>query len=156
MLACTRSPTLRPRALRRAPWPVCFVSCVFPGTILNISAQLGSDVVFPGVRLRFDNDLDLLRSEVAREFPAQQDNFEKTDQRSRRIRRSRRIAPSHFSPRAQLQRFITEPMLVEMIFCPLMFYGSAREHDMDWGQFSIMFRSIFYGRPSADRTRACD
>jgi len=25
-----------------------------------------------------------------------------------------------------------------------MFYGSAREHDMDWGQFSIMFRSIFW------------
>jgi hypothetical protein len=39
-----------------------------------------------------------------------------------------------------------------MIFCPLMFYGSAREHDMDWGQFSIMFRSIFLeglGRPQA-------
>ena len=29
-----------------------------------------------------------------------------------------------------------------MLFCPLMFYGNAREHDMDWGQFSIMFRSI--------------
>lgn len=39
-----------------------------------------------------------------------------------------------------------------MLFCPLMFYGSAREHDMDWGQFSIMFRSIFMeglGRPHA-------
>ena len=47
---------------------------------------------------------------------------------------------------------ITEPLLVEMLFCPLMFYGSAREHDMDWGQFSIMFRSIFLeglGRPAA-------
>ena len=45
---------------------------------------------------------------------------------------------------------LTEPVLVEMLFCPLMFYGSAREHDMDWGQFSIMFRSIFLeglGRP---------
>jgi phytoene dehydrogenase-like protein len=33
-----------------------------------------------------------------------------------------------------------------------MYYGSAREHDMDWGQFSIMFRSIFLeglGRPAA-------
>jgi phytoene dehydrogenase-like protein len=47
---------------------------------------------------------------------------------------------------------ITEPLLVEMLFCPLMYYGSAREHDMDWGQFSIMFRSIFMeglGRPAA-------
>jgi len=24
-----------------------------------------------------------------------------------------------------------------------MYYGSAREHDMDWGQFSILFRSVF-------------
>ena len=44
-----------------------------------------------------------------------------------------------------------------MLFCPLMFYGSAREHDMDFGQFSIMFRSIFLeglgpalGRRAAD------
>jgi phytoene dehydrogenase-like protein len=47
---------------------------------------------------------------------------------------------------------ISDPLLVEMLFCPLMFYGSAREHDMDWGQFSIMFRSIFMeglGRPHA-------
>ena len=39
-----------------------------------------------------------------------------------------------------------------MLFCPLMYYGSARENDMDWGQFSIMFRSIFLeglGRPAA-------
>ena len=44
---------------------------------LNISPQIGSDIVFPGVRLRFNNNLDLLRSEVAREFPAQRDNFER-------------------------------------------------------------------------------
>ena len=33
-----------------------------------------------------------------------------------------------------------------------MFYGSAREDDMDFGQFCIMFRSIFFeglGRPYA-------
>ena len=30
-----------------------------------------------------------------------------------------------------------------MLFCPLLFYGGAKEHDMDFGQFSIMFRSIF-------------
>src|SRR6187455_1949175 len=44
---------------------------------LALAPQIGSEVVFPGVRLRFDNDLELLRTEVAREFPAQRDNFEK-------------------------------------------------------------------------------
>jgi phytoene dehydrogenase-like protein len=39
---------------------------------------------------------------------------------------------------------------VEMIFCPLMYYGSARENDMDFYQFAIMFKSIFlegFARP---------
>ena len=56
------------------------------------------------------------------------------------------------SAREVVSSIIREPLLVEMLFCPLMFYGSAREHDMDWGQFSIMFRSIFLeglGRPAA-------
>ena len=37
---------------------------------------------------------------------------------------------------------IDDPLLAEMLLCPLMWYGNAREHDMDFGQFCIMFRSI--------------
>ncbi len=47
---------------------------------------------------------------------------------------------------------IRDPLLVEMLFCPLMWYGNARVHDMDFGQFCIMFRSIFmegFARPLA-------
>lgn len=118
---------------------------------LQISPQLGSDIVFPGVRLRFDNDIELLRSEVAREFPTEQDNFERL---IAAIVEYDDLNESHqaVSARVKVAEFIGEPLLVEMLFCPLMFYGSAREHDMDWGQFSIMFRSIFLeglGRPQA-------
>jgi phytoene dehydrogenase-like protein len=118
---------------------------------LEIAPQIGSDIVFPGARLKFNNELDLLRSEVARAFPQQQDNFERLigavveyddlDESHQRI-----------SAREHVAEIIRDPLLVEMLFCPLMFYGSAREHDMDWGQFSIMFRSIFMeglGRPFA-------
>lgn len=117
----------------------------------QISPQLGSEVVFPGVRLRFDNDLDLLRAEVAREFPGQVDHFERLicavveyddlDETHQEI-----------SARRRLEELLEDPVLIEMLLCPLMYYGSAREHDMDWGQFSIMFRSIFMeglGRPHA-------
>ena len=118
---------------------------------LKISPQLGSDIVFPGVRLRFDNDIELLRSEVAREFPSECDNF---DRLIEAIVEYDDLNETHqaISARARVSEFIREPLLVEMLFCPLMFYGSAREHDMDWGQFSIMFRSIFLeglGRPHA-------
>ena len=38
---------------------------------------------------------------------------------------------------------IDDPLLVEMIFCPILFYGGSQEHDMDFDQFSILFRAIF-------------
>jgi phytoene dehydrogenase-like protein len=118
---------------------------------LQISPQLGSEVVFPGVRLRFNNSIDLLRAEVAREFPAESDRF---DILIEAIVEYDDLNESHqaISARERLTELLGNPLLVEMLFCPLMFYGSAREHDMDWGQFSIMFRSIFLeglGRPLA-------
>jgi phytoene dehydrogenase-like protein len=118
---------------------------------LALAPQIGSEVVFPGSRLAFDNDPELLRAEVGREFPAQVDNFERL---LAAVVDYDDLNDSHaaISARTRVGEFITDPLLLEMLFCPLMFYGSAREHDMDWGQFSIMFRSIFMeglGRPHA-------
>jgi phytoene dehydrogenase-like protein len=116
-----------------------------------IAPQLGSEIAFPGVRLRFDNDAQTLRDEVAWAFPREADNF---DRLTREIVEYDDLSDAHtnVSARQVVSSIITEPLLVEMLFCPLMFYGSAREDDMDWGQFSIMFRSIFLeglGRPQA-------
>jgi phytoene dehydrogenase-like protein len=116
-----------------------------------ISPQLGSEIAFPGVRLRFDNEAQTLRDEVAWAFPKQADNF---DRLTREIVAYDDLSEAHMnqSAREVVGSIITEPLLVEMLMCPLMFYGSAREHDMDWAQFSIMFRSIFLeglGRPAA-------
>jgi phytoene dehydrogenase-like protein len=116
-----------------------------------IAPQIGSEIAFPGVRLRFDNDERTLRDEVAWAFPRQVDNF---DRLAREVVSYDDLSDQHanVSARELVGSIITEPLLVEMLFCPLMFYGSAREHDMDWGQFSIMFRSIFLeglGRPAA-------
>jgi len=118
---------------------------------LAIAPQLGSEIAFPDARLRFDNDAETLRAQVAHVFPQQVDNF---DRLSREVIEYDDLDESHqhVSAREVVSSIITEPLLVEMLFCPLMFYGSAREHDMDWGQFSIMFRSIFLeglGRPQA-------
>jgi phytoene dehydrogenase-like protein len=116
-----------------------------------IAPQLGSEIAFPGARLRFDNDARTLRDEVAWAFPEQADNFNRL---TREIVEYDDLSEAHagVSAREVVSSIISEPLLVEMLFCPLMFYGSAREHDMDWGQFSIMFRSIFLeglGRPAA-------
>lgn len=118
---------------------------------LALAPQVGSEIVFPGVRLRFDNGVELLQSEVGREFPAQRDSFARL---MAEVVDYDDLDETHaaVSARRRVGEIISDPLLVEMLFCPLMFYGSAREHDMDWGQFSIMFRSIFMeglGRPHA-------
>ncbi len=142
---------ITPQGTKKGPLARLLKQLRFSRNDFEISPQLGSEILFPGVRLRFSNGLDLLRSEVAKEFPHQAANFDRLiDQ----IVQYDDLEESHqaISARQHVSEILTEPLLVEMLFCPLMFYGSAREHDMDWGQFSIMFRSIFMeglGRPLA-------
>jgi phytoene dehydrogenase-like protein len=142
---------ITPKGTKKGPLARLLRQLRFSWDDFQISPQIGSQVVFPGHRLQFDNNPERLAESVACEFPAQADNWRKfiasiadyddlTDEHQQQ------------SARAVVSSYLTEPLLVEMLFCPLMFYGSAREHDMDWGQFCIMFRSIFLeglGRPHA-------
>jgi len=55
-----------------------------------------------------------------------------------------------------LQEHLSDPLLIEMLLCPLMFYGSAQEDDMDFTQFVILFKSIFlegFARPWGGMSR---
>ena len=98
--------------------------------------------------LSFTNDFSVLESEVAAKFPAQADGF-------REIARSVREAPlsgdgDSASARGFIRAHVGDPLLEDMLLCPLMFYGSAREDDMDLGQFAIMFRALYlegFARP---------
>jgi phytoene dehydrogenase-like protein len=117
----------------------------------SLAPQIGSAVAFPGVRLAFNNDVRLLESEIARAFPAQRDNFQRL---MGQIVEYDDLDQSVFdlSARQILSSTITDPLLVEMLLCPVMWYGNAREDDMDWGQFCIMFRALYLegmGRPYA-------
>ncbi len=109
----------------------------------------GSRVVFPCVELRFNNDFELLRSEVARAFPGEADGFSKL---AGFVREYDAFADGLVveSARDKLDCFIREPLLRELLLCPLMYYGCAREGDMDLDQFVIMFRALYFegfGRP---------
>jgi phytoene dehydrogenase-like protein len=117
----------------------------------SLAPQLGSLIAFPGVRLAFNNDIRLLESQVAAAFPRQKDNFQTLlsqildyDDLNQDV--------FELSARQVLGNTITDPLLVEMLLCPVMWYGNAREEDMDWGQFCIMFRALYLegmGRPHA-------
>src|SRR6266542_1211869 len=99
--------------------------------------------------LRFTNDFAVFESEIAAAFPAQIDGF----------RRLVALVKTHddvaldavpASAREIVRRHVTDPLLADMLFCPVMYYGSAQEHDMEFGQFVIMFKALFlegFARP---------
>lgn len=115
----------------------------------DLSPQNGSSVVFPGRRIEFDNDYPAFLDNVCTAFPNQADRFrqlvatiEEFDELN--------LGQQPVSARAVLNQHLTDPVLIDMLFCPLMFYGSAIPHDMDFNQFVIMYKSIFqegFGRP---------
>jgi phytoene dehydrogenase-like protein len=113
--------------------------------------QKGSRVTFGplGERsLRFTNDFAVLESDVAAHFPAEAEGFRKVAAYVRDMPLSGGAQGA--SARAFLRESIGDPVLEDMILCPLMFYGSAREDDMDLGQFAIMFRALYlegFARP---------
>ncbi|MCD0461543.1 phytoene desaturase family protein [Roseiconus lacunae] len=117
----------------------------------KLAEQVGSSIRFPGVSLDFSNDAELLENEVAERFPTQIDGYRSLCQSlldysdmdggdERFMRSARDVMGEHLS----------DPLLIEMLLCPLMWYGNAREDDMDFGQFCIMFRACYlegFGRP---------
>lgn len=99
--------------------------------------------------LAFTNEFALFESEVARVFPAQIDGFRRLVELVKTYDDvSLTAAPE--SARAIVRRHLTDPLLEDMLFCPVMYYGSATERDMEFGQFVIMFKALFlegFARP---------
>lgn len=108
-----------------------------------------SEVRFPGRSLRFTNDANVLIDEVAREFPAEADNFRRLVEAIRDYDDARLDLPWR-STRAALGEFLRDPVLVDMILCPIFYYGSPEEHDLDFTSFATLFKAILlegFARP---------
>lgn len=110
---------------------------------LDLNPQGFSRIAFPGIDLKFGNGFKLLESEIERSFPDQMDGFrlllKKIDEWD-----DNELDYPDVSARQIVGDCLSDPVLGEMLFCPLMFYGNAREHDMEFGQFVILFKSLFY------------
>jgi len=100
----------------------------------------------PGsVSLRATNDFSVFEGEVARAFPGQVDGFRALAGLMREFsERAFAGGGADVSAREVVRRYVSDPLLEDMIFCPVMYYGSATEHDMDFGQFVLLFRAIFF------------
>lgn len=132
-----------PKGTKGTPLTKLLRQLRIPYDDLDLCPQYGSRVSFPGCELRFDNNFALLESEVERAFPNQIDGFRALAAEIRELD-AFNLGATPASARAAVQRHIKEPLLEDMLFCPVMYYGSAQEHDMDYGQFAIMFRSLFF------------
>ncbi len=99
--------------------------------------------------LRFTNRFEVLDASVAEKFPAQADGFRRLVEYIRAfddVALDRAPVPA----RAVFRQYINDPLLEDMLFCPLMYYGSAQEHDMEFSQAVIMFKALFlegFARP---------
>lgn len=101
------------------------------------------------ISLRFTNDFPVFESEVASRFPAQIDGFRRL---VAKIRSYDDVSLDALPESARLvvRAHITDTLLEDMLFCPVMYYGSASERDMEFGQFVIMFKALFlegFARP---------
>ena len=106
-----------------------------------LQEQIGSEIRFSGRSLLFSNDPEVLEDAISRAFPACIDRFR---QLRKTIERYDPFAPSPWrSARQFLAEYLQDSRLEDMLLLPLMVYGNAEEHDMDLGQFVIMFRAIF-------------
>jgi phytoene dehydrogenase-like protein len=127
---------------RKAPLNRLLRQLRIPYEALGAVEQKSSAVSFPQVRLAFGNELDQLYDSVRDAFPDKLDAFSGLVGCIREMD-AYSYGRSYASARENLGRILGEGQLAEMLLCPMMYYGSAWEHDMDFGQFAILFRSVF-------------
>jgi phytoene dehydrogenase-like protein len=147
-----------PKGVKSAPLPKLLRQLKLKAEDFALCPQLMSVIRFPNKTLRFDNDFDFFVQEVVDNFPRQADNFLKLLKTIFEYDELNLYAKP-VSAREVVRSIIPDPLLVDMILCPLMFYGNAQEDDMELGQFVIMFKSIFcegFARPQAGTRQILD
>lgn len=134
---------------RRLPMVKLLRQLRLPREALDLNEQLGSAIAFGQCQLRFSNNIELLESEVEEAFPESIDGFR---QLTAYVESFDDTAdqPAQGSARQCLHNFIPDPLLREMLLCPLMYYGNPREHDMELAGFATLFKAIYlqgFARP---------
>jgi phytoene dehydrogenase-like protein len=127
---------------KQAPLPKLLRQLRIRQDELDLVEQGHSAIEFPGVKLRFDNRFELMCADIAKNFPSKIDAFLKLTDYIKNYN-DVSLNAEYKSARKVVSEFINDKLLEDMIFCPVMYYGSAVEDDMDFSQFCIMFKSLF-------------
>ena len=140
-----------PKGVKSTPLPKLLRQLKLKAEDFALCQQRMSAIKFPDKTLRFNNNLEFFIQEVVDNFPTQADNFQKL---LKVISEYNELAldSKPISAREVVSSIISDTLLIDMIFCPLMFYGNAQENDIEFGQFVIMFKGIYcegFARPQA-------
>jgi len=138
-----------PPGTRKAPLTKLFRQLRIDREAFDLLPQKGSRVVFPGRSLGFSNGIERLEQSVADAFPRQIDGFRKLLEALPEIDSLSATADTR-SARAWMSTFLSDPELTDMLLCPLCYYGSAIEDDLELAQFAILFQAIYlegFARP---------
>ncbi|MEM9381999.1 MAG: NAD(P)/FAD-dependent oxidoreductase [Planctomycetota bacterium] len=126
---------------------------------LKLGQQNGSRVDFPGVSLRWTNEFEVLRADVADRFPSEIDGF---DRLVADLAGYPDLVEEDGPPRmarTELARYLGDRTLVEMLLLPLLYYGSPTPDDVEWSSFVILFKSLYeegFARPGGGVRRILD
>lgn len=115
----------------------------------KLSPQNFSLIQFPDNTLKFTNEIAVLTEEINKNYPHEIDGFIRLLEHIRQFDEVN-LNNETVMAKVVVGNFLKDKSLIEMIFCPLLIYGSAWENDMDFSQFVIMFKSIFlegFSRP---------
>lgn len=108
---------------------------------IGFHQQISSEIRFPEKSLLFSNNFEELRDDVNDKFPSQSDHFRRL---VHYIDEADPFAEQEYrSARSVLSFHLTDPLLIDMLLCPILYYGSSWENDIDFKQFVIMFRSLY-------------
>jgi phytoene dehydrogenase-like protein len=134
---------------RSAPLNKLFRQLRLQRAALRLCPQRFSRIVYPQAELRFANDPAVLLSSIEQAFPGGAADF--------RVLSGQVNAYDAFAlqddplPAGKvLRETIRDPMLADMLRCPLLWYGGTQAHDLSFKQFAILFHSVFQeglGRP---------
>lgn len=147
-----------PKGTPNAPLTKLLRQLRIPYDALQLGEQTWSEIRTRDVTLRFANGFQLLEDDVATAFPACRDGF------ARLVRaidafELQRESNAPRSARAVVAEYIADPLLADLLFLPIAYYGSAQEDDVDWESFVILFKSLYregFARPEGGIKRMLD
>ncbi len=110
---------------------------------LRLAPQKLSEIRFGDLRLQFGNDPEVFFDQLKTFFPSESLQLrELIDERLLPYEHTS-MHEGQLSARQVLQEWLANRSLTEIILLPVFFFGSPREHDLDFKTFSVLFRSIF-------------